>query len=129
MDLVTQVTLLPTPDQSAKLRSLMETFNKACNYVSQIAFSTKTHKEYELRKLVYLDIRRDYSLSGAAAQLVVKKVAASYKIFRKQEKTYIKRLAAYPTKLAEWEKLSTKEQASKRKPKNLDRQRSGISRF
>jgi putative transposase len=117
MDLVTQVTLIPTPDQSTKLRSLMETFNKACNYVSQTAFTTKTFFRFELNRLVYKDVRRDYSLSSTAAQLVVKKVATSYKIFKKQEKTYITRLALYPTKLAEWEKLSTEEQASERKPR------------
>ena len=119
MDLVTQIALLPDRDQSAKLRGLMETFNRACNYVSQTAFTTKTFSEFKLSKLVYKDVRLDYPLSGAAAQLVAKKTAQAYKLIKGQERTYTKKLALYQTRLADWNALSPSDQKSKRQPREL----------
>src|ERR1700680_3634734 len=95
----------------------MVTFNQACDFASQVAFTTKTFKEYELGKLVYKDIKSKFGLGSTATQLVSWKVAQSYKLFKRQEKTYTKRLEAYPAKLAEWDKLFLIEKLVKWKPR------------
>jgi IS605 OrfB family transposase len=95
----------------------METFNRACNYVSQAAFTTKTFSEFKLSKLVYKDIRTEYGLLGRVAQLVAKKTAQAYKLIKGQERTYTKKLALYQTRLAEWKSLSPTDQKTKRQPR------------
>jgi len=117
MDLVTQIALVTTPDQSAKLRGLIETFNRACNYASQAAFTSKVFKNFELSKLVYKDIKIEYDLLGRVAQLVAKKTAQAYKLIKSQEKTYTKRLALYQERLADWKSLSPSDQKTKREPR------------
>jgi IS605 OrfB family transposase len=73
----------------------METTNRACNYVAQIAFTTKVFSRFKLEKLSYRDVRLDYPLSGAAAQLVAKKVSEAYKIDKRKIRNF-RKLGAIP---------------------------------
>jgi hypothetical protein len=51
MKLVVQVQLLPDRDQAARLRTVVERFNKAANHVAGIAFEHRTANVFELRRL------------------------------------------------------------------------------
>ena len=79
MKLTVKVKLLPTDKQRNLLRETMETYNKARNYVSQVAFDNHTSSVVRIHHLVYYDIRRDFGLSSQMAVRVLGDVAKSYK--------------------------------------------------
>jgi IS605 OrfB family transposase len=61
----------------------MERFNSACNYISKIAFKTKTFGKIKLQKLVYYDVREKYGLSSQMVVRAIGKVSESYKTDKK----------------------------------------------
>ncbi len=68
--LIAQVKLQTTPEQLAALRQTMQEANRACDYISSVAWDKKTFKQFALHKLVYhaLRVRKPFGLS---AQVVV----------------------------------------------------------
>jgi IS605 OrfB family transposase len=80
--LVVQVKLLPTPEQEQALAETLRTCNEAANWVSKVAFSRKCFRNYDLRRLSYLEIKTTFGLSAAPAQHVIKKVADAYVTLR-----------------------------------------------
>src|SRR4051812_35298029 len=88
MKLTVQLKLKPTPAQADALRRTLETANAACDYISQVAFSAQTFRQFAIHKVTYQAARE---LFGLAAQLTVRciaKVADAYKLDRKTQRTF-----------------------------------------
>jgi putative transposase len=88
MRLTAAIRLLPTPEQADVLRRTLETANAACDSISQVAWQSKTFRQFALHKLTYQPARETFHL---AAQLVVRciaKVADAYKLDRKSLRTF-----------------------------------------
>jgi putative transposase len=88
MKLTVQLKLQPTPAQADALRRTLETANAACDYISQIAFSTQTFRQFAIHKLAYQSVRETF---GIAAQLTVRciaKVAEAYTLDRKVQRSF-----------------------------------------
>ncbi|HJY87046.1 MAG TPA: transposase [Candidatus Acidoferrales bacterium] len=66
------------PRDSKALLEFLSRFNRACNYVSEIAFHERLWHWLPLQRRTYKEIRGKFSLPSAAASAVVRKVAASY---------------------------------------------------
>jgi IS605 OrfB family transposase len=74
---VVQVRLFPTPAQEAALTDTLRLCNEAANLVSQVAWDTKTFRNYDLRVHTYGELK-NMGLSAQPAQHVIKKVADAY---------------------------------------------------
>src|SRR5579859_3122749 len=73
------VKLAPTPEQHAKLVQTLERFNAACNAIAAVAFQERKASKFDLQKLVYYDVRRDFGLSAQMAIRAISKVSEAYK--------------------------------------------------
>lgn len=78
-----KIKLLTTPEQHEKLLKTMKIFNEACNYISKIAFETKTFGQIKLHKLCYYDVREKFGLSAQLAVRAIGKVSETYKADKK----------------------------------------------
>jgi len=88
MRLTVQLRLLPSPEQADALKHMLETANAACNYISQVAWESKTFRQFPIHRLTYSAVRETF---GLAAQLTVRciaKVADAYKLDRKTQRTF-----------------------------------------
>jgi len=72
MKLTAKVKLQPNDAQADSLKRTLETANAACDYISQVAWDTKTFGKFQVQKLVYTDVRRTFDLT---AQLVIRCIA------------------------------------------------------
>ena len=79
MNLTLKIKLLTDDEQHNRLLSTMRVFNKACNYISELAFNTKTFAKFEVHKVCYYDVREKFGLSSQMAVRAVGKVCESYK--------------------------------------------------
>jgi IS605 OrfB family transposase len=89
MKLTVQLKLKPTSAQADALKRTLETANAACDYISQVAFSTRTFRQFAMQKLIYRSVRETF---GLAAQLTVRciaKVADAYKLDRKVQRSFV----------------------------------------
>ena len=84
MKLTVKVKLLPTSDQKSSLLKTMEVFNNACNYISQIAWETKTFGQVGLHHICYKYVRETYGLS---AQLTVRAIGKTCESYRANKNT------------------------------------------
>ncbi len=80
MQLSIKVKLIPSLEQKDILLKTIETYNEACNFVSQIAFENKTASVVKIHHLCYYEIRKKFNLSSQMTVRVVGKVADAYKI-------------------------------------------------
>ena len=78
----------------AEVRSLlnntMNTYSKACNFVSEYIFKTHTLNQVELNKDLYYLIREKFNLKSQMTQSVLKTVIAKYKTILTNQKEWIK---------------------------------------
>lgn len=79
MIITVQLQLLPTPEQVALLIDGMERFNAAANYAAQWAGACMVNSPFELRDLVYEDVKEKFRLGSTLSQTVAKQVFAAYK--------------------------------------------------
>lgn len=79
MKLVANIQLKPTAEQAKVLKATLERCNAACNELSKRGFDAGVIRQYDLHKLVYADIRKDFGLTAQAAVLCIAKVADAYK--------------------------------------------------
>ncbi|GAA4565062.1 RNA-guided endonuclease InsQ/TnpB family protein [Planotetraspora kaengkrachanensis] len=77
MKFVVRVRLFPTPAQEAALADTLRLCNEAANLVSQVAWDTKTFRNYDLRPHTYGELK-NMGLSAQPAQHVIKKVTDAY---------------------------------------------------
>ncbi|MFJ9909436.1 RNA-guided endonuclease InsQ/TnpB family protein [Streptomyces sp. NPDC101152] len=75
--IVTQVKLMPEPEQAAALSATLRTVNDLACWVSEVAFAHGVPREYELRKHTYAELKAR-GLGAQAAQHTIKKVRDAY---------------------------------------------------
>jgi putative transposase len=71
--------LAPSPEQSNALLETVYAFNDACNAIAEVAFAEQLANKFELQKLVYAHIRKQYGLSSQLTIRAISKVVDSYK--------------------------------------------------
>ena len=62
--------------------------NAACNYISQVAWQTKTFRQFAIHKLTYQAVRETFHLAAQLAVRCIAKVADAYKLDRKTQRTF-----------------------------------------
>lgn len=88
MKLTAKVKLQPTTAQADSLKRTLETSNAACNYMSGIAWNTRTFGKFQLQKLVYSDVRKTFDLTAQLVIRCIAKVTDAYKLDKKIERTF-----------------------------------------
>jgi putative transposase len=88
MRLTAAIQLLPTSEQADALKRTLETANAACNYISQVAWETKTFRQFPIHRLTYQDVRETFGLAAQLAVRCIAKVADAYKLDRKVQRTF-----------------------------------------
>lgn len=88
MRLTAQVKLQPNSQQLYALGRTLQTANQACNYTSEVAWETKTFRQFNLHKVVYYDIRERFGLAAEMTIRVIAKVANSYKLDKKTQRFF-----------------------------------------
>jgi len=86
--LTAKVKLLPTPEQRGHLLDTMRRFNAACNYISALAWETKTFKQIPLHHLHYHTTKDRFDLSAQMAVRANAKVVDAYKLDRRAKRTF-----------------------------------------
>jgi putative transposase len=79
MKLVVQIQLMTDADAAAKLRSTVERFHEACNWLAGVAFDKQVSNRIELQRITYQDIRDKFGLSAQMTCLCVRRVCEAYK--------------------------------------------------
>ena len=64
---------------SIKLLETMRSYNEACNYVADKAFSLKISNKFQLQRILYRDIRERFGLTAQFAIRIISKVVEAYK--------------------------------------------------
>jgi len=103
MRLTAQLKLLPTPEQADALRRTLETTNAACDYISGVAWETRTFGKFALQKLVYQDVRDTFGLAAQVTIRTLAKVGDAYKLDTQTRRTF-RPLAsiAYDDRILSW---------------------------
>src|SRR5690606_3857392 len=66
----------------------LEVANAAANYVSEVAWETKTFRQYDLHHACYYAVRERYELSAQMTVRLLAKVADAYKLDRKAQRRF-----------------------------------------
>ena len=88
MKLTIQLKLQPTPDQADTLKRTLETANAACNQIGQVAWHTRTFRQFGIHKLTYYDVKDAFGLSAQLTVRGIAKVADAYKRDRKTQRAF-----------------------------------------
>jgi putative transposase len=64
------------------------TANAACDYISQVAWQTKTFRQFSLHRQTYQAVRESFGLAAQLAVRCIAKVADAYKLDRKTLRTF-----------------------------------------
>lgn len=83
-----KIKLMPTTEQFDALLETMKRFNQACNYISKIAFNSKTFAKTKIQRLCYYDVREEFNLSAQMVVRAIGKVSESYKTDKKTLHTF-----------------------------------------
>lgn len=98
--------LATTPEQHQTLLETMERFNKACNYISQLAFERYTASQVKLQHLAYRYLREHYGLSAQMAVRCVGKVVQPYRRDKSRLHTFKPHSAmVYDNRILSWKGL------------------------
>ena len=79
MKLTLQIKLLPSPEQQTSLLRTMVQFNAACDAIALVAFKEQLASKFPLHRIVYFNIKRDFSLSSQLIVRAIGKVVDAYK--------------------------------------------------
>src|SRR5436309_9771464 len=103
MKLTAQLKLLPTPEQADALRRTLEAANAACDYLSQVAWETRTFGKLALQKLCYQHVRETFGLAAQVTIRALAKVGDAYKLDKEAKRTF-RPLAsiAYDDRILSW---------------------------
>lgn len=88
MKLTAQVKLLPTPGQAVALKETMQRANAACDYISEVAWNTRTFGRYPLQELVYHPVKEVFGLSAQVVLRCIAKVCDAYRLDQKIKRTF-----------------------------------------
>lgn len=95
MKLVVNIKLKPTQEQVTALKQTLEVSNAACNYISELAWNTKTFSQYALHKLAYKQTKEKFSLTAQVVVRSIAKVSDAYKLDIKTQR-YFREYSAQP---------------------------------
>lgn len=103
MKLTAKVKLVTNSEQSESLKQTMLIANKACNFISEQAWQSKTFGQYNLQKLLYHSIKDTFSLTAQVVIQCIVKVVDSYKLDKKTQRKF-KSLGAvtYDSRILSW---------------------------
>ncbi len=79
MRLTVMVKLLPTEVQYKALEATLRRVNAACDYVSEVAWQTRTFGKYALQKKTYTKVKERFALTAQVVIRLLAKVADAYK--------------------------------------------------
>jgi putative transposase len=79
MNLTLQLQLLPDKEQANSLKSTIENFNAACNWLAEHAFNLQLANKVKLQQLFYSDLRSLFNLSAQMAIRCISEVVSAYK--------------------------------------------------
>lgn len=88
MKLIAQIKLQPTPGQADGLRRTLEAANAACNFISDMAWETRTFGKFALQKLCYEQVREQFGLSAQMTIRALAKVGDAYKLDKRTKRTF-----------------------------------------
>lgn len=88
MKLVAQVKLQPSPEQERALRRTLEAANAACNFISDVAWETRTFGKVALQKACYEQVRERFGLSAQMTIRALAKVGDAYKLDTKAKRAF-----------------------------------------
>jgi putative transposase len=88
LNLTAQLKLAPTASQAAELARTLVASNAACDYISGVAWDSKTFRQFDLHRLCYREVRKRFGLSAQVAVRCISKVADAYKLDRKAKRTF-----------------------------------------
>ncbi len=80
MKLTAQIKLRPTKEQKEILLETLEVCNRACDYISGVAFEKSVYSKFKLQTIVYTDVKEKFKLSAQIVIRCIGKVCDSYKI-------------------------------------------------
>lgn len=80
MQLTTLVKLKTTTEQHGTLLRTMRACNDACEHISEIAFSSKSFRKYDMHYLTYHNIKAETELAAGPVVCAITKVANAYKL-------------------------------------------------
>src|SRR5215210_1441666 len=108
MRLTAAIQLLPTPEQAQTLTRTLETANAACDYISHVAWESKTFRQFAIHKLTYQAVRETFGLAAQLAVRCIAKVADAYKLDRKTLRSFAPHGAvAYDERILSYTKENT----------------------
>jgi putative transposase len=88
VNLTAQLKLEPTPEQALLLSRTMIASNAACDYISGVAWDSKTFRQFDLHRLCYRTARERFGLSAQAVVRCISKVADAYTLDRKAKRAF-----------------------------------------
>ena len=88
MKLVLKIKILPTDEQRMLLIHTMEEANKACDYISDVAWKNKVFGQFKIHYLCYDDVRQKFNLSAQMVVRCISKVADAYKLDHKKKREF-----------------------------------------
>lgn len=88
MQLTAKVKLQPADAQADSLKRTLEAANAACNYISGVAWDTRTFGKFQIQKIVYQDVRKAFDLTAQLVIRCIAKVTDAYKLDRETKRTF-----------------------------------------
>jgi len=103
MKLTAKVKLDTDAEQFKALRQTLLTANRACNYISEQAWTQKVFGQYNLHKLTYYPVKKEFALASQVIVRCVSKVADAYQLDNKRQRKF-KLLGAitYDSRILTW---------------------------
>ena len=88
MKLTAKIKLLPNEEERQALLDTLKTANAACNEISSYAWENKVFRQFNLHKGTYYTIKNSFALSSQVVVRCIAKVADSYKLDRRTQRTF-----------------------------------------
>ena len=88
MKLIVNLKLETLESQHNALLETLKEANKACDWISQIAFENKIYKQFDLHKECYYSVKETFNLSAQMIVRCIAKVVDSYKIDKKVQRKF-----------------------------------------
>jgi putative transposase len=88
MKLTAQLKLQPTPEQADALKRTLQAANAACDYISSVAWETRTFGKFALQTLCYQQVREQFGLSAQMVIRALAKVGDAYKLDKQTKRTF-----------------------------------------
>lgn len=88
MKLTAKIKLQPTPAQADALKRTLAQANAACDYISRVAWDSRTFAQFKIHAKVYSDVKVQFGLSAQVTVRAIAKVADAYKLDRNTLRTF-----------------------------------------